>query len=186
MRILVVYGTATGQTRKIVEFLADRWRKQAHGVELCDAAHLPRGLNPAAFDRIVVASCIRQGLYRRPVIRFVKRYLDVLKAVPSVFLSVSMAAANVMNREDAQRWLRGWVETFSETTGWRPAHVEHVAGRLAYTRYDLITRWFMRHIAEEQGYETDIKQDHEYTDWEALTAFADMLVSPSLAAASAA
>ena len=77
MRILVVYGTATGQTRKIVEFLAERWRGQAHTVELCDAAHLPRELDPAGFDRIVVASCVRQGEYRRSVVRFVRRYRDV-------------------------------------------------------------------------------------------------------------
>ena len=128
MRILVVYGTATGQTRKIVEFLAERWRQQAHTVELCDAARMPRRLAPAGFDRVVVASCVRQGEYRRAVARFVRRYRDALTAVPSVFLSVSMAAANVLNRDDAQRWLKQLGRDVLEKTGWRPAHVEHVAG----------------------------------------------------------
>lgn len=186
MRILVVYGTATGQTRKIVEFLAERWRAQSHSVELCDAAHLPAGLEPGGFDRIVVASCVRQGEYRRAVERFVRRQREALTRVPSVFLSVSMAAANVLNREDARRWLSGWIETFVERTGWRPTRIEHVAGRLSYTRYDLITRWIMRHIAEDQGYDTDIKRDHEYTDWAALGAFADALVAPSGGMATAA
>ena len=186
MRILVVYGTATGQTRKIVEFLAERWRKQSHTVELCDAARVPRKLAPAGFDRIVVASCVRQGEYRRSVKRFVRRYRDALLTVPSVFLSVSMAAANVLNRADAQRWLKGWVETFSQKTGWRPARVEHVAGGLAYTRYNPITRWIMRGIAEEQGYSTDTARDHEYTDWAEVGQFADSLVSPSGAMATAA
>jgi menaquinone-dependent protoporphyrinogen oxidase len=181
MRILVVYGSATGQTRKIVEFLAERWRGQAHTIELCDAARLPRRLDPSGFDRIVVASCVRQGVYRRAVMSFVRRYPDALTAVPSVFLSVSMAAANVLNRADARRWLQGWVDTFSEKTGWTPALVHHVAGGLPFTRYDIVTKWIMRRIAEEQGYDTDTAHDHEYTDWAELGDFADALVGPSFA-----
>ncbi len=183
MRILVVYGTATGQTRKIVEFLAERWRMQSHTVALHDAAQLSRAFDPAGFDRIVVASCVRQGEYRRSVMRFAKHHRAALGAVPSVLLSVSMAAANVVNREDARRWLKGWVETFAEKTGWTPSHVEHVAGAQMFTRYDPITLWFMRRIALEQGYVTDTTRDHEYTDWAALAEFADALVGPSMATA---
>ncbi len=186
MRILVVYGTATGQTRKIVEFLADHWRHHGHTVELCDTAHMPRWVKPDGFDRIVVASCVRQGEYRRSVVRFVRRYRDVLTAVPSVFLSVSMAAANVLNRADAQRWLQNWDETFYERTGWRPAKVEHVAGAQKFKHYDPITKWFMRRVAMEQGYETDTSRDHEYTDWAKLAKFAETLASPSGAMATAA
>ena len=186
MHILVVYGTATGQTRKIVEFLAERWRERSHTVELRDAAHLPWRFAPTGFDRIVVASCVRQGEYRRSVERFVRRYRDALAAVPTVFLSVSMAAANVLNRDDARRWLRNWDEAFYQKTGWKPAHVEHVAGALKFTRYNPVTLWFMRRIALEQGYETDTTRDHEHTDWAALAAFADTLASPSEAVATAA
>ena len=38
----------------------------------------------------------------------------------------------------------------------------------------------------DQGYDTDTTRDHEYTDWAALGEFADALVSPSAAIASAA
>jgi menaquinone-dependent protoporphyrinogen oxidase len=183
MRILVVYGTATGQTRKIVEFLAERWRSQAHLVELFDAAHLPRSLDPTAFDRVVVASCVRQGLYRPAVVRFARRYREALAKGTATFLSVSMAAANVLNRADAQRWLANWDEAFIEKTGWKPAGIEHVAGAQKFRHYDPITKWFMRRIAMEQGYETDTTRDHEYTDWTAVGAFGDALVSPAAAVA---
>jgi len=186
MHILVVYGTATGQTRKIVEFLAERWRGRSHTVELRDAARLPRRFSTAGFDRIVVASCIRQGEYRPSITRFVQHYGDALRAVPSVFLSVSMAAANVLNRADARRWLKNWDAAFTEKTGWTPAHVVHVAGAQKFRHYDPITKWFMRRIAMEQGYETDTTRDHEYTDWAALAEFADRLTSPSGAMATAA
>ncbi len=186
MRVLVVYGTATGQTRKIVEYLAERWRHQAHTVELSDASHMSGSVDPTGFDRVVVASCVRQGVYRPAVMRFVRRHRDALTAVPSVFLSVSMAAANVLNHADAQRWLNNWDEAFFDKTGWRPGHVEHVAGAQKFRHYNPVTKWFMRRIALEQGYETDTSRDHEYTDWTKLGAFADTLVSPSFAMATAA
>ena len=106
--------------------------------------------------------------------------------VPSVFLSVSMAAANVLNRADAERWLKNWDAAFFEKTGWTPAHVEHVAGAQKFRHYDPITKWFMRRVAMEQGYETDTTRDHEYTDWEKLGRFAEALVSPAGAMATAA
>ena len=186
MRVLVVYGTATGQTRKIVDFLADHWRQRSHTVEIHDAARLPRRLALTGFDRIVVASCMRQGEYRRSVVRFVQHHRDALQAVPSVFLSVSMAAANVLNHADAARWLENWDAEFFAKTGWTPPHVEHVAGALKFRHYDPITKWFMRRIAMEQGYQTDTSRDHEYTDWAALAAFADRLAGPSGAFATAA
>lgn len=178
MRILLVYGTAKGQTRKVVEFLAEQLRARAQTVEVCDAGRLPRRFDPAGFDRIVVASCVRQGEYRRSISRFARRYRDVLQAVPSVFLSVSLAAANVLHRADAKRWLDGWDSAFSEQTGWKPARIVHVGGRLAYSRYNLITRWIMQRIAQDQGYDTDMVRDYEYTDWRALEKFADSLVTP--------
>ena len=82
--------------------------------------------------------------------------------------------------------LAGWVETFSEKTGWRPQRIEHVAGGLPFTRYDPITRWIMHGIAEDQGYATDTARDHEYTDWTALGEFADSVVLPAGGMATAA
>ena len=52
---------------------------------------------------------------------------------------------------------------------WTPWRVSCVAGRLAYTRYSFITRWFMRRIAGKEGASTDTSRDHELTDWTALT-----------------
>ncbi len=182
MRILVVYGTHDGQTRKVAEFLADRWRKQSHTVELCEAAHLPKGLDPAAFNEIVVASSMRMGAYRPSVVRFVQHQRAALTSVPSAFVSVSMAAANTRNRQLAQSELQKYLDRFCKKTGWTPAHIHHAAGGLPYTRYDWVTRWVMKRIARSQGYDTDTTCDHEYTDWNALAAFADLLVaSPDVA-----
>jgi len=40
MRTLIVYGSTQGQTHKIAEFVAERWRGQGHDVAVFDAARI--------------------------------------------------------------------------------------------------------------------------------------------------
>jgi menaquinone-dependent protoporphyrinogen oxidase len=180
MRILIVYGTSYGQTRKVAEFLAERLRQQSASVEVREAGSAG-DVDPADFDGTIVASAMQMGAYRPAIVRYVRDHLAALTAKPSVFVSVSMAAANTLHREEAMAEIQKWLARFSEKSGWTPARIEHVAGGLPYTRYNFITRWFMRRIAEKEGNATDTTRDHEYTDWDALARFADSFLA-SLAA----
>lgn len=177
MRILIAYGTAHGQTRKIAEFLADRFRRQQQAVEVRDTGRMGQGPDPADFDATIVASPIRMGAYRRSVVRFIRRHRAALQAKPSALVSVSMAAANTANRDLALEELRKRVVRLSEKTDWIPVDVVHVAGGLPYTRYDFLTRAVMRRIGQAQGYDTDTTRDYEYTDWDALDRFARSFVA---------
>jgi len=179
MRILIVYGSVHGQTRKIVDYVANRLIAEGQSLEVHDAARIPVGLDLADFDSVVVASPIRMGAYAPSVVRFARNHRQALTRMPSAFLSVSLAAANTANREMAAAELAKRVDMFSKKTGWTPARVEHVAGALAYARYGFVTRWIMRRIANSHGQETDTSRDHEYTDWTALGRFADSLVGVS-------
>lgn len=175
MRILVAYGTGTGQTRKVAEFLAAHWRDEAHSVEVYDTSRPLLGLEPGNYDRIVVASPVRMSGYRPSVVRFVRRFHEVLKRVPTAFVSVSMSAAQA-DREGVKEMLGQCAARFIEKTGWTPGTVYHVAGGLPYRRYGLVTRWIMRRIAETAGNATDTSRNYEYTDWAALGVFADSFV----------
>jgi menaquinone-dependent protoporphyrinogen oxidase len=175
MRILIVYGTMYGQTRKVVEFLAERLRQSAD-VEVKEAGGAG-DVDPVDFDGTIVASSMEMGSYRPVVIKFVRRHLAALSAKPSVFVSVSMAAANTLRREQAMAELEKWLARFSRKSGWTPARVEYVAGGLAYTRYGFLTRWIMLRIAKRVDKATDTSRDHEYTDWDALARFADSFLA---------
>jgi menaquinone-dependent protoporphyrinogen oxidase len=175
MRILIVYGTMYGQTRKVVEFLAERLRQSAL-VEVKEAGSAGDA-DPAAFDGTIIASSMEMGSYRPAVIRFARRHLAALSARPSVFVSVSMAAANRAHREQAMAELETWLARFSRKSGWTPARIEHVGGALAYTQYGFIVRWIMLRIAKRVEKATDTSRDHEYTDWDALARFADSFLA---------
>lgn len=172
MRILIAYGTAQGQTRKIAEFLAGRFREQAHNVETCELTARQKAPVLSGFDAFVVASPVRMGAYMRPVVRFARTHQPLLQSKPSAFISVSMSAVSD-NQVLAQTELAKRVTAFSQKTGWTPDFVHQAAGALAYTKYDFITRWVMGRISRKEGHDLDITQDHEFTDWQALAAFAD-------------
>jgi menaquinone-dependent protoporphyrinogen oxidase len=63
------------------------------------------------------------------------------------------------------------IDVFVDETGWRPADVLRVAGALAYSRYNLIVRAVMKHIARKAHAPTDTSRDYEFTDWNAIDRF---------------
>jgi len=175
MRTLVVYGSTQGQTHKIAEFVAERWHRQGHDVAVFDAARIASAVDPLRYDVTLVAASLHAGGYQPAVVRFAKEHAAALSSGPSAFLSVSLSAAgdDVSDRAGLARC----DEEFFSGTGWRPAHVHHAAGALAYTRYNFLLRWFMKRIARRRGASIDTSQDCEFTDYGALGRFLDAFVA---------
>ena len=171
MKVLLVYGTTEGQTRKIASFVADRLIQKGNEVSLVDAAERALAPDPCAFDAVLVAASIHAGRYQSAAVDFVREHLAVLSARPGAFLSVSLAAAG-KDPEDLAG-LKRCGDVFFRKTGWTPALIHHAAGALRYTAYGLFERWAMKYIAHRQGAPTDTRRDHELTDWEDLARFAD-------------
>ena len=68
------------------------------------------------------------------------------------------------------------VARFCVATGWYPSQVAIIAGAIPYTRYPPLTRLLIRWFMARQGGSTDTRSDDVYTDWAAVTAFADAVV----------
>jgi menaquinone-dependent protoporphyrinogen oxidase len=52
-----------------------------------------------------------------------------------------------------------------------------IAGALMYSKYPLPVKWLMKGIARKAGEDTDTSRDYEYTDWEQVRQYAQMLAS---------
>lgn len=167
MKILIVYATTEGQTRKIARHVFDRLAEAGHAVELV-AAEDAGGRDPVAFDACLVAGSLHGGRYQKELVDWAKEEAQGLARVPALFLSVSLTAAG----QDAQEWegLRGCVTRFAAETGWTPARVEHVAGAFRFSEYDFFKSWAMRWIAAQRDETVRPGEDREYTDWAALDA----------------
>ncbi|MGZ8468362.1 MAG: flavodoxin domain-containing protein [Gemmatirosa sp.] len=174
-RMLIVYGTADGQTAKVARYIAEVLTSAETTVTLADAARLPRGLAPQDFDGVIVGSAVRYDRHQRSVGRFVRAHRDVLNAVPSAFFSVSGAAGGESADERARA--RRYVDDFLRESGWQPRMAAPIGGAIAYTRYSPLMRWMLRRIAAKRGGPTDTSRDHETTDWRQVRRFAETFVA---------
>ncbi len=168
--VLAVYGSAYGQTEKIVRRIADWLISGSFAVTLHRADALPAALDPAAFDAVLVGASVITGKHQPYVRRFVERHAARLNLMPSAFVSVSGSAGSPLpeKRADAQDYL----ETFLRETAWRPAITATFGGALAYTKYGWFMRWVIKRISKQSGAPTDTSRDHDLTDWNAVDQFA--------------
>ena len=167
MHILLLYGTSEGQTRKIAEFVADRLRAVGHEVLLRDVMHQDPPVHAAHFDAAIIAARVHAGSYQRQIVAFARANRAALKRIPNAFLSVSMSAARLTPGDEAR--LARYVNRFITRSGWQPEQVLHVAGARLYLRHNFIGRAILRLV---DGNRFDATRDHEWTDWQALDAFA--------------
>jgi menaquinone-dependent protoporphyrinogen oxidase len=162
-RLLVVYGTTDGHTRKIAHYMAHVARGHGHQVEVMDATLHP---GPEGFDAVIVAASVHQLRHQASVMHFVDEHRHLLNEQPSAFFSVSLSAA--LPEPQHQVEARECAEELLAETRWRPVMVRLVAGALLYTQYDFLKRLLMQLIARHDGSGTDTSRDYEYTDWERL------------------
>ena len=169
-RILVIYGTTDGQTRRIANRMAEVLVALGQEVEIFDSAAAPPQLAPGDFDAALVLGSVRMGKHQQSLADFVSKFRLELDAIPNAFVSVSLAAAR--DRPSAQREVAKTFQHFSARTGWRPNAELAVAGALPYTRYSLRIRLVMKFISWMMGGDTDTSRDYEYTDWRLVDDFA--------------
>lgn len=170
-KVLIVYGTAYGQTEKIVRRFARRLEDAGITAVLARGDQIPAGTRPAEFDGIVVAGSVLYGKHQRYLETFVRLHLEHLARRPSAFISVCGAMSS--RRPEAEAEASKYRLEFLKRTGWAPRLSESFAGGLAYSRYGLITRWVLQVISRYNGGPTDTSRDWEFTDWSAVEQMAD-------------
>lgn len=171
MKVLVVYGTTEGHTRKIVERLTARMRSHDAEVEVHDSTALPQSLDIAPSDAVVLAGSVHHGRHQAALIHFIKANSDALNKKPTALVSVSFSAM-----EDDPSDAQGYVDLLVEETGWQPSETFLIAGALLYTEYDFMKRWMIKLIMAQHGQPSDTTRDYEFTDWPAADAFADAFI----------
>ena len=175
MAVLVSYATSEGQTRKIARRVADRLADSGQAVELLPLADAD-DIDLERFDRVILAASIHMGHYQRALTDFAAKHAEGLHARPTLFLSVSLAAAG----HDADDWkgAERILEDLKAATGWTPGRVEQIAGAYRPSKYDMFRRFVMRRILAAKDPGADLDNDKEYTDWRALDTLTDSFRGP--------
>ncbi len=170
MRVLIVYATTEGQTRKIARAAADHLGAGGHNVELLHAAD-GDDLDLARFDGAVLAGSVHAGSFQEDLRDFARDHAAALGDLRTLFVAVSLSAAG--NHPEDWVGLEAAVTRFCAETGWTPGRVAHVAGALRFSEYSFFRYWAMRWIAQHRDESVEGGADVEYTDWDALRALLD-------------
>lgn len=171
-RVLILYASTHGQTEKIASKLAFSMGLNDLDVSTRDV-YEHSGETPDGYDAVAIAASVHAGHHQREIVNWVHRNIDGLSTRPSAFISVSLTSAE--SDEAARATSRKYIEDFIRDTRWQPDHAIPMAGALLYREYNPFTRTLMRLIMKRGNHPTDSSQDYEYTDWDALTRFAEEL-----------
>jgi menaquinone-dependent protoporphyrinogen oxidase len=168
MKILIVYATSEGQTRKIAEYIATELRHDADEVTVYDSELALGELAPDSFDAIFLAGSVHDQAHQENLVAFAIAHRNTLAAIPSALLSVSLAAATENGMAEAQ----SYVDRFVEETGWQPSDTLLVAGALRYSEYDYFRQQIIKSVTAAKDGTLDPEQNQEFTDWEQVISFA--------------
>jgi len=170
MKLLIAYATNEGQTRKIAQHIADRCVDHGNAVELMGLADA-NAIALSRFDAAILGGSLHTGHYQKLLSEFAADHVTALDALPTLLVSVSLAAAG----HDAEEWrgLDAILSDFQEATTWTPGQVVQVAGAYKPSDYDVFRRFIMRRIIAKKDPEADLDWDKEYTDWDALDGVVD-------------
>ena len=167
--VLVVYWSQAGQTAAVAERIGQTLRTLGHRVVL-SAGHDHPEMGPEGFDAVVVGASIHRGHHPADLLRWLRAHREPLRGLPTAFFSVSLSAASTDPEE--QRAARRIMEQLLEEAQWQPRRSASIAGAVHFGRYGLLTRWIMRAIIRRKDPAAAGRQDHEYTDWNAVERFA--------------
>ena len=125
-------------------------------------------LDIAVFDAVIVAGSVHQKTHQETLTNFVIAHKKQLKSKPSLLISVSLSIAFDNGEAEARRY----VDDFIDYTGFEPDDVLFAAGALKHDQYDYYMSQIVEHVVlENRGV---IKEDREFTDWDALAAKLDI------------
>ena len=170
-KILILYATTDGHTRKICDRLQQVIEQQGHQVTLVSVNDESR-IDLQTFDKIVIGASIRYGKHSPKITGFINRNMQLLDSKPNAFFSVNIVARKPeKNQPDTNPYLR----KFLKQIAWCPKELAVFAGKLEYPKYSFFDRLMIRLIMFITKGPTDPKAVIEFTDWQQVEAFGRLI-----------
>lgn len=162
MKVLIIYATVEGQTRKIAQFIQEFLQENGHTVDALNVNQHPSDLKH--YDAILIGSSIHMKKFDKDLRKFVVKNVELLNQKPCLFFSVSLTMASGFEDEVAE--LSTATQDFLTKTAFHPTKISHWKGAIRFSEYNYFKKIAMRMIAEKHGEKVDTHQDYEYTDWD--------------------
>jgi len=166
-KILIVYSTCDGHTRKICRKIKSISENMGNEVELVSIDDL-LPVDPGEFDKIVVGASIRYGKHNKKVTEFVVQNRKLLDKKTSAFFSVNVVARKPnRNTPDTNPYLK----KFLGRVMWEPDQVAVFAGSIDYRKYRFLDRMMIRLIMYITKGPTNPDTVVDFTNWDQVEEF---------------
>ncbi len=169
-RIGILYATVDGQTTKICNEIVKTLKGKNADVQLFTIDTFANNISD--FDKFVIASSIRYGVHDKEIIEFINKNKAELDTIKTAFFSVNLVARKP---EKSTPETNPYVVKFFKTIDWKPTITEVFAGMLDYKKYKPFDRIMIQFIMWMTKGPTDKNTKIEYTNWEKVKLFADVV-----------
>ena len=164
MKILIIYETVEGQTRKISEFVQQRIQSAGHEVLLFNTQDILGIISFDGIDKIVLAAPVHERRHPKGFEVFVLSSLDELKARQTLLISVSLKSAFPESREEAQDYLT----EMELRTGFEPDREVLAAGAVRTSSYGYFESQVVQNVVLGDRKVDLVNGVCEFTDWQDL------------------
>lgn len=171
-RIGIIYATVDGHTTKICNEIVKTLKDKNIDIQLFTIDNFNKNISD--FDKLVIGSSIRYGVHDKEIIEFINKNKTELDAVKTAFFSVNLVARKP---EKNTPETNPYVVKFFKTIDWKPTIVEVFAGMLDYKKYKPFDRIMIQFIMWITKGPTDKNTKIEYTNWNKVKAFAQLLTT---------
>ena len=171
-RILIIYSTTDGHTRKICRRLCQVVEQQGHqitSISIDDESDV----DLESFDKIILGASIRYGKHHKKVYEFINKNEQLLNSKPNAFFSVNVVARKP---EKNQPETNPYLKKFLKQISWQPKELAVFAGKIDYKKYRFLDRQIIRLIMRMTRGPTDLETVVEFTNWKQVETFG-LLVS---------
>lgn len=167
-KILLTFWTTDGHARSISERIAARLESKGAEVHLvCLRDEQP---SPAGYDGVIVGASIRYGFHHPEVQRYVTRFAGELASIPNAFFSINLSARkSAKNTPESNPYCRKFLHKIE----WKPGLAAVFPGKVDFPKYRFFDRIMMHMIMSISGGPHGKDTVVDFTDWEAVDAFAD-------------
>ena len=166
-KILIIYSTTDGQTRKICHRLQQVIERQTHRVTVISVEDAPH-IDLTDFDKIVIGASIRYGKHGPLIVDFIEKNRLVLESKPNAFFSVNVVARKP---EKSKPENNPYLQKFLKRIVWKPKELGVFAGKIDYPSYHFFDRFMIRLIMWMTHGPTDPMAVVEFTDWKQVESF---------------
>ncbi len=169
--VLLLYSTTDGHTVEICKRLRTVIEGAGDSVELVNLIDRPT-LEGRDFDKIVIGASIRYGKHQPSVYEFIRNNQAALDSNPSALFSVNVVARKPEKNTPATN---PYLQKFLRQIDWHPKNLGVFAGKISYPDYGFVDKQMIRFIMWMTKGPTDPTTVVEFTDWDKVDEFGQMV-----------